>query len=108
MRRPWPQAWPNASSTEFAHTLALGTPDGSKPVDTLTERQQEILGMVAEGLTYKEIAAALFLSEKTIKYHMGRIQEHCSRWKAAPRPLPFIINRRSAVQPPTYPYIQKV
>jgi len=31
--------------------------------------------MVAEGRTYKEIGAALHLTEKTIKYHMGQILE---------------------------------
>ncbi len=60
---------------EFAHGPgANGHIDEGKLMGKLTERQQEILGMVAEGLTYKEIAATLFLSEKTIKYHMGRIQ----------------------------------
>jgi DNA-binding NarL/FixJ family response regulator len=42
------------------------------PVD-LTPRQREILTMVARGYLYKEIAAALSLSEHTIKYHMGEI-----------------------------------
>ncbi|MBP7962919.1 MAG: response regulator [Caldilineaceae bacterium] len=61
--------------SEFAQNSGPdGGTNGDKPSDPLTERQQEILGMVAEGLTYKEIAATLFLSEKTIKYHMGRIQ----------------------------------
>ena len=39
----------------------------------LTPRQLEILAMVADGLSYKEIAAALVLSENTIKYHMGEV-----------------------------------
>lgn len=39
----------------------------------LTERQLEVLEMVAGGMTYKEAGAALGLSERTIKYHMGRI-----------------------------------
>lgn len=61
---------------EFAHGPgANGHIDEGKLMGKLTERQQEILGMVAAGLTYKEIASALFLSEKTIKYHMGRILE---------------------------------
>ncbi len=39
----------------------------------LTQRQREILALVAEGLTYKEIGARLSLSENTIKYHTGEI-----------------------------------
>jgi DNA-binding NarL/FixJ family response regulator len=41
----------------------------------LTPRQNEILDMVVEGLTYKEIGASLHLSESTVKYHMGQIFE---------------------------------
>ena len=39
----------------------------------LTARQWEVLTLAAQGLTYKEVAAALCLSERTIKYHMGEI-----------------------------------
>jgi len=35
----------------------------------LTPRQREVLGLVAQGLTYKEVGQRLHLSEKTIKYH---------------------------------------
>lgn len=41
----------------------------------LTERQLEILVMVAKGITYKEAGAALGLTERTVKYHMGKIIE---------------------------------
>jgi DNA-binding NarL/FixJ family response regulator/signal transduction histidine kinase len=39
----------------------------------LTPRQWEILQQVARGMTYKEIAATLHLSEQGVKYHMGQI-----------------------------------
>jgi two-component system NarL family response regulator len=39
----------------------------------LTERQAEILRLVAQGLTYKDIGERLFLTERTVKYHMGEI-----------------------------------
>lgn len=39
----------------------------------LTDRQIEILKMVAEGITYKEVATSLGLTERTIKYHMEHI-----------------------------------
>jgi two-component system NarL family response regulator len=39
----------------------------------LTERQIEILRLVAQGLLYKEIGMRLFITERTVKYHMGEI-----------------------------------
>ncbi len=41
----------------------------------LTPRQIEILELVAQGKTYKEIGTALFITERTVKYHMGEILE---------------------------------
>jgi len=43
--------------------------------EALTSRQIEVLTLLAQGLIYKEIGAKLFLSERTIKYHMGEIIE---------------------------------
>jgi DNA-binding NarL/FixJ family response regulator len=43
------------------------------PLDDLTEREREILELVASGQSNKEIAAKLFLSEKTVKHHMTNI-----------------------------------
>jgi two-component system NarL family response regulator len=39
----------------------------------LTERQMEILRLVADGLQYKQIGVQLGLAEVTVKYHMGEI-----------------------------------
>jgi two-component system NarL family response regulator len=41
----------------------------------LTERQEEILTHVAQGKPYKEVGKILFISENTVKYHMGKILE---------------------------------
>ncbi|MEA5143679.1 MAG: response regulator transcription factor [Oscillibacter sp.] len=38
-----------------------------------TERQLEILELVAKGVTYKDAGTALGLTERTVKYHMGKI-----------------------------------
>jgi DNA-binding NarL/FixJ family response regulator len=43
------------------------------PPDGLTQREVEILGLIARGLTNPEIAAQLFLSNHTIKTHISRI-----------------------------------
>jgi len=54
------------------------TPPGHEPgpeaeSETLTERQREVLTLVAQGYTYKEIGTILHLAERTIKYHMQGI-----------------------------------
>ncbi len=41
----------------------------------LTDRQREVLELVTIGTTYKEVGAKLGLTERTVKYHMGRIIE---------------------------------
>jgi DNA-binding NarL/FixJ family response regulator len=41
----------------------------------LTEREGQILAQVARGLTNKEIARALSLSEKTVKHHMTNVMQ---------------------------------
>ncbi len=43
--------------------------------DRLPARQREILQLVAEGLTLKEIASTLGLSPKTIEYHKSKLME---------------------------------
>ena len=43
------------------------------PAERLSAKQLQVLTLVAGGLTYKEVGARLFLSERTIKYHMAQI-----------------------------------
>lgn len=63
---------------EFARQNS-GTSSGSEAEKSaqgeigLTLRQTEILQWVFQGLSYKEVAEKLCLSEHTIKYHMGEI-----------------------------------
>ncbi|NIH77748.1 response regulator [Amycolatopsis viridis] len=42
-------------------------------LDVLTEREREVLVLIAKGLSNVEIAEKLFLSEATVKTHVGRI-----------------------------------
>lgn len=49
---------------------------GSEPVDAnLTEREQQVLALLAEGLLYKEIGDKLGISVGTIKQHIHRMYE---------------------------------
>lgn len=43
--------------------------------ETLTPRESAIVEMLAQGLSNGEIAAALFVSESTVKTHLGRVME---------------------------------
>jgi len=43
--------------------------------ERLTPRQREILGLVANGMTTKEIAESLFISVKTVETHRGQLMD---------------------------------
>jgi DNA-binding NarL/FixJ family response regulator len=68
---------PRAHSALLAATAGQAPPAPQKPAapppDGLTEREVEILAMIARGMTNPEIAAQLFLSNHTIKTHINRI-----------------------------------
>ncbi len=61
---------------EFSR-LSNPTPDTLPPKaeipDELSQRQVQVLTLVAGGLPYKEVGRHLGLSERTVKYHMGEI-----------------------------------
>ena len=50
-----------------------GTP--TQEVEVLTEREKEILDLLAQGYLYKEIAEELFISKLTVKKHIHNIYE---------------------------------
>jgi len=64
---------------EFARQADKAKPDSAteqeKTAARLTQRQADVLNLVAQGKTYKEVGAELNLTERTIKYHMEKILE---------------------------------
>jgi DNA-binding NarL/FixJ family response regulator len=50
-----------------------GHPDAHPGIDRLTERETEVIKLMARGLSNTEIAGELYLGEATIKTHVGRI-----------------------------------
>ncbi|BDG60252.1 response regulator [Caldinitratiruptor microaerophilus] len=60
---------------EVLRELALGREPSPMGRTLLTEREREVLRLVSQGATNREIAQALWLSQKTIKNHLTHIFE---------------------------------
>ena len=73
-RNPFAPGFEACILQEFQQQSPKDT-SSSELADQLSDRQIEVLALVAQGLTYREIGQKLFLSERTIKYHMGKIKE---------------------------------
>lgn len=58
--------------TEFSRLGAPRAPSKER-IAELTERETEVLSLVAQGLSNGEIAAHLIVAEQTVKTHVGRI-----------------------------------
>jgi DNA-binding NarL/FixJ family response regulator len=51
----------------------VGRPRRGSPLDTLTEREREVLALMAEGRSNQAIARELWMSPKTLETHVGSI-----------------------------------
>jgi DNA-binding NarL/FixJ family response regulator len=61
------------TTTRLMKGLSARSPQRADPVESLTQREIELLRLVAEGMSNKAIAQALSISENTVKYHVGNI-----------------------------------
>jgi RNA polymerase sigma factor (sigma-70 family) len=82
----------------FAASDSAGPADGIKPsfdpeLDQLTSREREVLRLIAQGYTYKEIARELYISVKTVESHVSSVlrklqlstRHQLTRWAAERR-----------------------
>ncbi|HEY7144366.1 MAG TPA: response regulator transcription factor [Streptosporangiaceae bacterium] len=58
---------------QFAPLLPAGEPVAAPGLADLTDREREVLILLAQGLSNCEIAQRLFVSEATVKTHVGRV-----------------------------------
>ena len=56
-----------------APVLGARDPSSATPVEDLTPRELEVLGLLAEGLPNKAIARRLGISEHTVKFHVNAV-----------------------------------
>ena len=52
---------------------AFGGPIHDDELDRLSNREQEVMRLIARGYTYKEVAAELFISIKTVETHVSSV-----------------------------------
>lgn len=81
---------------EFARLAREGP--AKKPEDELTPRERDVLKLVAEGATNREVAEALHLSEHTVNFHMKNIF-HKLHLRNRAQAVAYAI-RSGLVQPP--------
>jgi DNA-binding NarL/FixJ family response regulator len=62
---------PRATASVLARLRDQSTP--KDPLEGLTEREREILELIGEGLSNREIGARLFLAEKTVKNYVTNL-----------------------------------
>jgi DNA-binding NarL/FixJ family response regulator len=70
-----PFLYPGAMTPLIRDYLHRARNDQDLPEDPLTSREQEVVKLIAEGYSTKQIAEALVISEKTVERHRANILE---------------------------------
>ena len=68
-------ASPRVAAVLLRHVATLAARQSQEPLARLTAREQEILDLISEGLSNKEIARRLFIEVSTVKNHVHGILE---------------------------------
>jgi DNA-binding NarL/FixJ family response regulator len=68
-----PPSVASTASLALEGQVLMKKPSKSSPLDTLTPRQREVLELLLEGKSNKEIARTLNLGEGTVKIHMAAL-----------------------------------
>jgi DNA-binding NarL/FixJ family response regulator len=63
-----------ASSSEYA-TAAGNSAQGDASTESLSDKEERILRLITDGMSNRQIAAAMFLAEGTVKNYVSRIME---------------------------------
>ncbi len=65
----------SAEIVALLQQAALGgaEPPPALPLETLTQREREVLDLMSQGLSNEDIARKLYISERTVKFHTGNI-----------------------------------
>jgi DNA-binding NarL/FixJ family response regulator len=64
-----------ALASDVLRQAQRGSRDANDPARSLTSRQREILQLLAEGCSAKEIGARLAISPRTVEFHKYQIME---------------------------------
>lgn len=64
---------PSAMNPIFKGSMVIGENEDERLFEALTERESQVLELLARGLANKQIAAALGISEHTVKFHVSSI-----------------------------------
>jgi DNA-binding NarL/FixJ family response regulator len=67
------EVWVGPGVAEFMLESLRGGPDRELGAKQLTQREVEVIGLVVDGLSNREIAERLRLGEQTVKNHVARI-----------------------------------
>jgi len=96
---------PPRRRNRVSQTSALGmageaAPDVVARIETLTDREREVLKMVGLGLPNKVIGATLYISEKTVKTHTNHIFRKLGVGNRTQATLAFQSYQRANTDPP--------
>lgn len=67
--------WEATGDFSLARRAGLRAPTPRRPSEILSTREQEVLGLIAQGMRNRDIATALYIAESTAKVHVRHVLE---------------------------------